>query len=72
MKELMTFCICCLFTRKYPAGKQGHEDVPLWAYFDRDVPDHNRTKIGRIRFLTYFGSAMSDLHLTSQNIEKFP
>ena len=34
----------------------------------RDVPDHNRTKIGRIRFLIYFGSAM---HLASGNIEKF-
>ena len=38
----------------------------------RDVLDHNSTKMGRIRFLTYFGSAMSDLHLASGNIEKFP
>ena len=68
----MTYCICCVFTIKYPAGTQRHEDVPLRSYFDRDVPDHNRTKIGRIKFLTYFGSAMSDLHLTSQNIEKLP
>ena len=26
-------------------------------------PDHNRTKIGCIRFLTYFGSAMSGMYL---------
>ena len=49
--------------RDFPAGTQRPEDVPLWPYFGRDVPDHNRTKIGRIRFLTYFSSAMS---------EKFP
>ena len=55
-----------------PAGTQRPEDVPLWPYFGQDVPDHNRTKIGHIRFLTYFGSAMSDMHLASGNIEKFP
>ena len=33
--------------------------------------DHNRTKIGRIKFLSYFGSAMSDIHLASRNIEKY-
>ena len=55
-----------------PAGTQRPKDVPLLSYFGRDVPDHNRTKIERNRFLTYFGSAMSDMHLTSQNIEKFP
>ena len=44
----------------YPAGTQRPEDVPLWSYFGRDVTDHNRTKIGRIRFLTCFGSPMSD------------
>ena len=37
----------------------------------RDVPDHNRTKIGRIRFLIYFGSTMSGMHLASGNVEKF-
>ena len=56
----------------FPAGTQRPEDVPLWSYFGRDDPDHNRTKIGRIRFFTYFGSAMSDIHLASENIEKFP
>ena len=40
--------------------------------FGWNVPDHNRTKIGRFRFLTYFGSAMYDMHLASGNIEKFP
>ena len=55
-----------------PAGTQRPEDVPLWSYFGRDAPDHNRTKIGRIRFLTYCGSAMSGMHLASGNIEKFP
>ena len=34
----------------YPAGTQRPEDVPLWPYFGRDVPDGNKTKIGRIRF----------------------
>ena len=52
-----------------PAGTRRPEDVPLWFYFGRDVPDHNRTKLGRIRFLTYFGFAMSVLHLASGNIE---
>ena len=53
-----------------PAGTQRPEDVPLWSYFGQDVPDHNRTKVGRIRFLTCFGSLMSDLHLASRNMEK--
>ena len=44
----------------FPAGTQCPEEV------------HNRTKIGRIRFLIYLASAMSDLHLASGNIEKFP
>ena len=55
-----------------PVGTQRPEGVPVWSYFGRDVPDHNRTKIGRNSFLTYFGSAMFDLHLASGNIEKFP
>ena len=54
------------------AGTQRSEDVPLQSYFDRDIPYHNRTKIGRIMFLIYFDSAMSGMHLTSGNIEKFP
>ena len=48
---------------------RGH---PLWSCSGRDIPDHNRTKIGRIRTLTYFRSAMFGMHLTSRNIEKFP
>ena len=56
----------------HPAGIQRPEDVPLWSYFRREVPDHNRTKIGCIRPLTYFGSAISGKHLASGNIEKFP
>ena len=55
-----------------PDGTECLEDVPLWSYFGRDVFDHNRTKIGGIRFLTYFDSAMSDLHLASGNKEKSP
>ena len=54
----------------HPAGTQRPEDVHLWSYFGRNVLDHNRTKIGRIMFLTYFGSAMSDLQLASGNIGK--
>ena len=33
-------------------------------------PGPYRTKIGRIRFLTYFGSALSDMQLESGKIEK--
>ena len=33
---------------------------------------HNRTKLGRIRFLTYFGFTMSVMPLASGNIEKSP
>ena len=55
-----------------PAGTRRPEDVPLWSYFGRDVPNHSRTKIGRIKFLTYFGSALSGMHLASGNIENFP
>ena len=56
------------FSTVFSAGTHRHEDVPLWSYFGRDVPHHNRTKIGRVRFLTYFISAMSDVHLTLKNI----
>ena len=56
----------------FPADTQRPVDVPLWSYFGRDVLDHDRTKIGCIAFLTYFGSAMSDLHLASGNKEKLP
>ena len=44
------------------------EDVPLWSYFVRDAPDRNRSKIGHIRFLTYFGSSMSDVHFALRDI----
>ena len=27
------------------------EDVPLWSYFGRDVPDHNRTEIVRSAYM---------------------
>ena len=63
--------IICGLEGFFPAGTQRPEDVPSWSYFGRDVPDHNTTKIARIRFLTYFGSAMCDIHLASGNIEKF-
>ena len=42
---------------------------PLIVLFCGDVPDHNRTKIGRIKFLIYYGSVMSDKHLVSGNTE---
>ena len=61
----------CLHPKSNPAGTKRPEDVFLWSYFGRDLPDHNRTKIGRIRFLTYFGFVMSGMHLASGNIEKF-
>ena len=46
-----------------PPTTQRPEDVSLWSYFGRIVPDYNRTKIGSIRFLTYFDSAMPNMHL---------
>ena len=55
-----------------PAGTQRPEDVPLWSYFGRGIPDYNRTKMGRIWFFTYFGFAMSGMHLASGNVERFP
>ena len=33
--------------------------------------DHNTTKMGCIRLLNYFGSAISGIHLASGNTEKF-
>ena len=39
------------------------EDVPWWPYFDRDVADHNMTKIVRMTFLMNFGYALSDIRL---------
>ena len=55
-----------------PAGTQRPEGVHWWSFFGRDVPDLDRTKKGRTRFLTYFDSAISDLNLASGNIEQFP
>ena len=34
-------------------------------------PGRNRTKIGRFRFLTSFGSAMYGMHLALGNIETY-
>ena len=59
---------CCY----YPADTQRHEDVHLWSYFGWDAPDLNGSKVGGIKFLTYFGSAISGMHLGSGNKEKFP
>ena len=56
---------------QYPSGTLRRKDVLLWSSFDRDVPDHNRTKLGRFRFLTYFDFAMPGMYLASGNIEKF-
>ena len=42
--------------------------VLLWSR----RPGHNRPKIGRFRFLTYFGSAMYGIHLAAGNIQEFP
>ena len=46
------------------------DDVPLRPNFGGYFPDHNRTKLGRIRFVTYIGSTMSHTHFESGNIEK--
>ena len=51
---------------------QRPKDVPLWSYFGRDVPDHNRTNTEHIKVLTFFGSTMSSMDLASGNIDKIP
>ena len=38
----------------------------------QDFPDHNRTRIGRIKFLTYFSSEILDKQLELGKIEKSP
>lgn len=38
----------------------------------QDFPDHSRTRIGRIKFLTYFSSEMLDKQLELEKIEKSP
>ena len=55
----------------YPASTQPPKDIPLWSYFGRVVSDHVRTKIRRIKFLTYFGSVIAGMHLASEIIENF-
>ena len=45
-----------------PDGTKRPDDIHLWSYFGQDVSDHNRSKIGGIRFLTYFGSAIYTWH----------
>ena len=54
------------------AGRQSPDDVLLLSCFGPDVPDHNITKLALIRFLTYFNSTISDLHLASETIEILP
>ena len=54
-----------------PAGTQRLKDVRLWSYFGRNIPDHHLTKIEWIRFLTYFASVISDIHLASKIRAKF-
>ena len=47
-------------TRNQLTTTQHPKEVPLWSYFCWDALEHYRTKIGRIRFLTYFGSANTE------------
>ena len=56
--------------RHVPVDTKCVKDIPLWSCFGRKVPDHNKTKIGRARFLAFLGPAMPDIHLTSGNIGK--
>ena len=58
--------------RHHPASTQRPKDATPWPHPGGDTPDHNRTKIGRIRPLSHFGSAMSGMHLASRNIKNFP
>ena len=46
-----------------PSQQTTSRGRPLWSYFGRAVPDYIRTKIGSIRFLTYFGSVIFILAL---------
>ena len=75
MKMVKMFLIWKLlkyYSTLYPASTQRLEDVPLWSYFGRDVPDHFWTKIGRITYVTYFGTTMSDEHFESVKRGKIP
>ena len=63
---LLNLLIICIFSRsepQNPAGIQRPWDAPPpYGPIFPEFPDHNRTKRGCIRFLTYFGSAMSVIH----------
>ena len=52
----------------YQVDMHRHEEVSLLFYFGRDIPDHKKIKMGLIRCLTYFGSAISDIHLETGKI----
>ena len=51
---------------------QRPQDISWRYYFGREVSDHKRTKIGRIKFLVYFVSTMSDIPLELRKILKIP
>ena len=53
-----------------PSGMQHPENISLWSYSGWDVPDNNRNIIGRIRFLTCFGSAMPGMRLALRSVKK--
>ena len=58
-----------IFTPKLHA-KLRPNDIPHWFYFGRDFPDYNRTKIGSIKILTYFGSTIADIRKNKRNSMK--
>ena len=64
------FRLCSWINKEIPTGTQLPDDVFLWSDFGRDVGEHNRIKVERIRLLTYFGSAISDIYLALAKIEK--
>ena len=72
--RLKTFSFSSSISMHYncPARIQRPRNVLLWSCYGQDVPDHIRTKIGRIMFLTYFSSTMFGMHIASGNTEKFP
>ena len=51
---------------------QRPQDISWRYYFGREVSDHKRTKIGRIKFLVYFVSTMSDIPLELRKILRIP
>ena len=67
IQYLLLFYLFIIFCNIFIGFLKILRTSPYGPNFGRGVPDRNRTKTGRIRFLTHFGSKMSDIHLKSEN-----